>query len=139
MTLQFFRYGVTGSANLVFDWVLYFVIYNFVLQQQMLSLGFVTLSSHVASFAIKFPIVLMTGFLLQKYVTFSHSEMRGHVQLFRYLIVFLVNLLISFVGLKFLVEWLRIYPTISNMLMSIITVFISYFSQKKYTFKVMTS
>ncbi|MEN6618092.1 MAG: GtrA family protein [Rikenellaceae bacterium] len=135
MSLQFFRYGVTGAANLVFDWVLYFVIYNFVLQHRMLNLGVVTLSSHIASLAIKFPIVFFSGFLLQKYVTFSSSDLHGRVQLFRYLVVFLVNLLINYAGLKILVDGLSIYPSISNMIISILTVFASYFLQKRYTFK----
>jgi putative flippase GtrA len=135
MTLQFFRYGVTGSANLVFDWVLYFLIYTYVLQHKMLELGFMTLSSHIATLGIKFPIVLFSGFLLQKYVTFSYSYLRGRIQLFRYLIVFLINLLISYVGLKVLVDGFGVYPTPSNMIISILTIFISYFSQKKYTFK----
>jgi len=135
MTLQFFRYGITGAANLVFDWVLYFFIYNFMLQHKMLDLGFVTLSSHIATLAIKFPIVLFSGFLLQKYVTFSSSCLKGRVQLFRYLIVFFVNLFISYVGLKLLVDGLNFYPSPSNMIISIVTIFISYFSQKQYTFK----
>lgn len=136
MTLQFFRYGVTGVLNLVFDWILYFVIYSYVLQKQDVYLGFLTLSSHIASLAIKFPIVFFSGFLLQKYVTFSISEIRGRIQLFRYLLVFLVNLLINFLGLKLLVDGFGLYPSLSNILVSIITVFISYFSQKKFTFKI---
>ncbi|MFA6335053.1 MAG: GtrA family protein [Bacteroidales bacterium] len=136
MTLQFFRYGVTGAANLVFDWVLYFVIYNFVLQHRMLNLGVVTLSSHIASLAIKFPIVFFSGFLLQKYVTFSSSDLHGRIQLFRYAIVFLINLFINYIGLKLLVDGLNVYPSISNMIISILTVFVSYFLQKRYTFKV---
>jgi putative flippase GtrA len=135
MSAQFFRYGVSGSANLMFDWVLYYFIYTFILQHQMLNLGFVTISSHIATFGIKFPIVFMSGFLLQKYVTFTESELRGHVQLFRYLIVFLVNILINYAGLKLLVDGFNIYPSISNMIASSVTVFVSYFSQKKYTFK----
>lgn len=135
MTIQFFRYGVIGAVNLVFDWVLYFIIYNFILQHRMLNLGFVTLSSHIASFAIKLPIVLFSGFVLQKYVTFSYSELRGRIQLFRYLVVFSVNLIINYIGLKILVDYFRFYPTPSNMLVSILTVVISYFSQKHYTFK----
>ncbi|MBI5540875.1 MAG: GtrA family protein [Bacteroidia bacterium] len=135
-TLQFFRYGITGAGNLVFDWILYFLIYTFVLQHQMLNLGFITLSSHIATFCIKFPIVLFSGFLLQKYVTFNDSDLRGHVQLFRYFVVFLINLLINYAGLKLLVDGFNFYPTISNMIVSIVTVFVSYFSQKKYTFKV---
>ncbi len=136
MPLQFFRYGVTGVANLVFDWVLYFLIYNFILQQQMLNLGIFTLSSHIASFAIKFPITLLSGFLLQKYVTFSESDLRGHRQLFRYLIVYGVNILINYFGLKLFVDLMKIFPSISNMIVSVITVFVSYFLQKSYTFKV---
>jgi putative flippase GtrA len=134
MTLQFYRYGVTGSLNLMFDWVLYFLIYNYILKHNMLGLGFVTISSHIATLGIKFPIVLVSGFLMQKYVTFSYSEIRGRIQLFRYLVVFLVNLAINYVGLKLLVDYLNIYPTPSNMIVSILTVGISYFSQKHYTF-----
>ena len=135
MTVQFFRYGVTGSANLVFDWVLYFFIYNFVLQHRMLNLGFVTLSSHIAALAIKVPVVLLSGFLLQKYVTFSSSGLNGRVQLFRYSIVFLANLCISYFGIKLLVDGFNLYPSPSNIIISILTVFVSYFSQKLYTFK----
>jgi len=135
VNLHFFRYGVTGSSNLVFDWVLYFFIYNYVLHKQMLPLGFVTLSSHIATLAIKFPIVLFSGFLLQKYVTFSQSEMRGKVQLFRYFVVVIINLIFNYVGLKLLVDGFGFYPTLSNMAISILSVFISYFSQKLYAFK----
>ncbi len=135
MSIQFFRYGVIGASNLVFDWVLYFVIYNFVLQKQMLDLGFVTLSSHIASLGIKIPIVLFTGFMLQKYVTFSSSKLLSRIQLFRYLMVFLVNLTITYAGLKVLVDYFGFYPTPSNMLISIFTVVISYYCQKHYTFK----
>lgn len=135
MSLQFFRYGVTGAANLVFDWVLYFLIYTFILQHRMLHLGFVTISSHIATLGIKFPITLLSGFLLQKYVTFTVSDLRGRVQLFRYLVVVMVNLLINYAGLKLLVDELGVFPSISNVMVSIFTVFISYFAQKKYTFK----
>lgn len=135
MTIQFFRYGMVGAANLVFDWVLYFFIYTIILQHRMLHLGIVTLSSHIASLGIKLPIVFLTGFLLQKYVTFSYSELQGRIQLFRYLVVFLINLTINYIGLKLLVDYFGFYPTPSNMIISILTVGISYFSQKHYTFK----
>jgi putative flippase GtrA len=138
MTLQFFRYGLIGTVNLLFDWVLYFLIYNFVLQHEMLNLGIVTLSSHIAAMTIKMPIVLLSGFLLQKYVTYSSSKLRGRIQLFRYTTVFFINLVINYIGLKILVDRLDFWPTPSNMIVSILTIFISYFSQKYYTFKMPT-
>ena len=139
MTLQVFRYGLTGTVNLFFDWFLYFLIYNFVLHHQMLNLGIVTLSSHIATMTIKIPIVLISGFLLQKYLTFSYSSLSGKIQLFRYSTVFLINLVINYLGLKILVDILEFWPTPSNMIVSILTIFISYFSQKHYTFKTQTA
>jgi len=135
MTLQFFRYGATGVINLVFDWALYFVVYNFVLQHKMVELGFVTISSHIAALGLKFPIVLFTGFIMQKYVTFSGSDLKGRVQLFRYMVVVFVNLLVNYAGLKLFVDYFHIYPTPSIMIISVITIIVSFFSQKHYTFK----
>lgn len=138
LPLQLFRYGITGTVNLLFDWSLYFLIYNFVLKHEMLNLGIITLSSHIATMTIKIPLVLLSGFLLQKYVTYSNSNLRGRIQLFRYSTVFLINLVINYLGLKILVDSLDFWPTPSNMIVSILTITISYFSQKHYTFKTPT-
>jgi putative flippase GtrA len=135
LTIQLFRYGLTGAGNLLFDWFLYFLIYNFVLHHQMLNLGIVTLSSHIAAMSIKIPIVLFSGFLLQKYVTFSNSNLSGKTQLIRYSTVFLINLSINYSGLKILVDVLKLWPTPSNMIISILTIFLSFFLQKNYSFK----
>jgi len=134
-SLQFFRYGVSGAANIVFDLGLYSFIYNIILQKQMLNLGFVTLSSPIAALFITFPITFFTGFLLQKYVTFTESELRGHRQLVRYMIVVAVNLLINYTGLKILNGFMGIWPLASKMIITVITTIFSYFSQKKFTFR----
>lgn len=132
---QLFLYGVTGSANIVFGWILYAVSYNFILRKENLSLGFVTLSPHVAALAVMFPVTFATGFLFQKYVTFSASVLRGKKQLFRYTLVVIINLLINYAGLKLFVEVLHFYPTPSEMLVTVVTVLTSYLFQKKFTFK----
>ncbi len=136
VSLQLFRYGATGGANVAFDLLLYFIVYNFVLKHEMLHLGFVTLSSHVATLAIVFPISFTSGFLLQKYVTFSASVLRGKQQIARYFLVVLLNLLLNYVGLKLLVDIIGIYPTPSKMIITLIATMVSYFSQKKFTFKI---
>ncbi len=136
VSLQFFRYGVSGAANLVFDWVLYFLTYNFILRKQIVNLGFMSISPHIAALLIVFPITLFTGFLLQKYVTFTASDLRGRQQLVRYMAVVGVNLLLNYFGLKLLVEVLHIYPTPSKMIVTVICTIFSYFSQKKFTFKI---
>lgn len=135
-SLQFFRYGVSGAGNMVFDWLLYSFVYNVVLQKQMLNLGLVTLSSPIAALFITFPITLFTGFLLQKYVTFTASEMRGHKQLVRYMLVVALNLVINYTGLKILNGVLGLWPLASKMIITVITTLFSYFSQKKFTFRI---
>jgi putative flippase GtrA len=135
-SIDFFRYGVCGGLNLLFDWVLFFLIFNHLLHQQMLNLGIVTLSSHIAAFIIKFPITLLSGFLLQKYVTFSYSvATKGRIQLLRYLFIVAVNLFVNYAGLKFFVEVIHLFPSIANVVVSIITVIVSYVGQKKFAFK----
>jgi putative flippase GtrA len=101
----------------------------------MLHLGFVTFSSHIASMLIVFPFTFISGFLLQKYVTFSSSKLKGRVQIIRYLSVVLANLLINYTGLKILVEFIGLFATPSKMIITVITTIFSYFSQKKYSFK----
>lgn len=136
VSLQFFRYGTVGVANLFFDWVLYFISYNFIFQKKIVELGFIAISPHIAALLLVFPITLLSGFLLQKYVTFTASDMRGRVQLMRYMGVVAVNLLINYFGLKLLVEVLHIYPTPSKMMVTVVCTIFSYIMQKKFTFKI---
>jgi putative flippase GtrA len=136
VTEQVFLYGVTGVMNILFDWTIYFFTYNFLLQKENFDLGFFTLSPHVAALTFTFPISFSTGFLLQKYVTFSASPLHGKTQIIRYLLVVAINFLINFAGLKLLVDALHLYPTPSKMIITGFTVIVSYLFQKKFTFKV---
>ena len=135
MSQQVFRYAACGGGNMLFDWVLYFLLYNFVIGHDNVELGFLTLTPHIATLCIVFPITLLTGFYLNKYVTFIGSSVRTHKQLLRYISIVLVNLAINYFGLKFFVEICGIWPTLSKMIVTIITVLISYFSSKYYSFK----
>ena len=132
---EVFRYAATGGMNTIFDLFLYFVVYKYILDMQIVELGFVAISAYIAAFLIVFPITFTSGFILAKYVTFNTSELKGRIQLFRYLVVFFINLTINYIGLKILVDIFGFYPTPSNMLISSFTIVVSYFSQKHYTFK----
>jgi putative flippase GtrA len=135
MPLQLYRYAACGASNVAFDLLVYFGFYNFVLHHQMLHLGFVTLSSHIAALVFTFPITVTTGFLLQKYVTFTSSNMSGRTQLIRYLMVVFANLALNYVGLKLLVDGLKFFPTPAKMIITVFAAAFSYVSQHKFTFK----
>lgn len=144
MSEQLFRYAACGGGNLVLDWVLYFLIYNFVIGHEIVNLQFTihnlqftqAITPHIATLCIVFPITLLTGFWLQKNVTFSQSELNSWRQLGRYVIIVAINLAINYFGLKLCVESLGWYPTPSKMLITLITVAISYLGQKYFTFRV---
>ena len=144
---QLFRYAACGGGNMVLDWVLYFILYNFVVGHDLVYIslpfssqwsvvsGQVCLTPHILTLLIVFPITLLTGFWLNKYVTFTQSSLRGYKQLWRYILIVAVNLLVNYLGLKLLVEVCGIYPTPSKMIVTIITVVISFFGQKYFSFR----
>lgn len=127
---------------MVLDWILYFLIYNFVVGHEIVNLSFEignwsfeqAITPHIAAFCIVFPITLLTGFFLQKYVTFTQSDLHGVRQLGRYTLIVAVNLAVNYFGLKLCVETFGWYPTPSKMVVTIVTVVISYLGQKYYTF-----
>jgi len=144
MSKQLFHYAACGGGNMVLDWVLYFLIYNFVIGHELVNLQFTVhgslvsqaITPHIATLCIVFPITLLTGFWLQKYVTFTASRLNGWHQLFRYVVIVAVNLAINYFGLKLCVELLGWYPTPSKMVITLLTVIVSYLGQKFYTFRV---
>lgn len=136
--LEVFRYGVTGGANTLFDIFLYFIFYNYLLKQQILDLGFVAISPHIAAFLLVFPITFSTGFILAKYVTFTASELGGRIQLFRYGLIVLFSILLNYIFLKFFVEYVGFSAILAKVLTTIIVVVFSYVSQRYFSFKTAT-
>ena len=141
---QVVRYAICGGGNMFFDWILYFLIYNFVIGHEIVNLSLVighwsieqAITPHIATLCIVFPITLLTGFALQKYVTFTRSRLNSWRQLMRYILIVAVNLAVNYLGLKLCVETFGWYPTPSKMVITIVTVIISYLGQKYYTFRV---
>lgn len=130
-----FRYAATGGFNTVLDISLYFICYNFIIRKQVVDLQFVSISPHIAAFLIVFPITFFTGFLLAKYITFTGSEIRGRIQLMRYMLSVSGSIFLNYFFIKLLVEFGGLWPTLSKIITTIIVVIYSYFVQKFYTFK----
>ena len=132
---QIFRYGATGGANTVFDLLLYFIFYRYILEMQIVDFGFVAVSPHIAAFLLVFPITFTTGFLLAKYVTFTSSELKGKIQLFRYCLTVAGAILLNYIFLKLFVEYFGLYATLSKGITTVIVVIYSYVLQNHFSFK----
>jgi putative flippase GtrA len=135
MSGQLFRYAFCGATATALDIFVYFISYNFILHKANVSIGFMTLSPHVAAIVIAFFVSFPVGFFLQKYITFTGSSLRGRVQLFRYLLIVLICIALNIVFIKLFVERLHIFPTVAKIFTTIIVVTFSYFTQRHYSFK----
>ncbi|MEO6820853.1 MAG: GtrA family protein [Ginsengibacter sp.] len=135
MPLQTFRYAVCGSSNMVLDLVLFYVSFNFIFRQNVVNLGFISLKGYNAALALSFCVTFPVGFLLSKFIVFNGSHLRGRIQLVRYMLIVGINLILNYIILNLLVQYLHFFPTIAKMFAIIIIVTFSYLSQKHYTFK----
>jgi len=135
MSLQTFRYAACGGANTLLDISLFSMFYNFVYKNHFVHLGFTTLSPHIAALFSALCISLPTGFYLNRYVVFQHAGLKGHVQLLRYILVVVICIVFNYVFLKFFVDYLGWYPTISKVVTTLLIVIFSYTSQTFYFFK----
>lgn len=135
MPLQTYRYAVCGGTNTLLDIFIYYLSFNFILKKQVLHLGWIAFEPHTAAIFMAFAISFPTGFFLNRYVVFPGSALKGSVQLFRYLLLVVVCILMNYVFIKLFVEYFHIYPTISKIITTIIVVSFSYVTQKHFTFK----
>jgi putative flippase GtrA len=135
MPIRTFRYAVCGGSNMLLDIFIYYISYNFILHKEVLDLGFIAFKPHIAALWMAFLVSFPVGFLLSKYIVFTKSELRGRVQLFRYILIVCVNLVLNYAFLKTLVEYLGFYPTIARIFTTCIIVTFSFLSQKHFTFK----
>jgi putative flippase GtrA len=136
MPEQTFRYAVCGGSNMLLDIFLFYISFNFILQKHNLDLGFVVLKPYNAALGMAFCVTFPLGFLLNKYLVFSGSYLKGYTQLFRYVLIVIINLFLNYVLLNFMVQYLHFYPTISKIFATVIIVIFSFLSQKHFTFRV---
>ena len=136
MDLQTFRYAACGGGNTLLGLVIYFVSFKYILREEQLDLGFYAFKPHIAALFISFMISFPVGFFLMKFVVFSQSNIRSRVQLFRYFLFFIFCLVMNYIMLKLLVEYLHLYAILAQILTTVIIVVCSYLIQKHFTFRV---
>ena len=136
MSLQTFRYAACGGFNVVLGFLIFTFLYQFVLQQRVVDLGIYVFESYSLALLISSCTVFFIGFMLNKYVVFVASNLRGRIQLFRYFLSFISNLTINYVLLKILVKYLHLHPVMAQVFVTCFVVTLSYFTQQYFTFKV---
>jgi putative flippase GtrA len=136
MPQQTYRYAVCGGTNTLLSIVVFNIFFRLVFKEQNVNLGLVVLKAYNAALFISFCISFVVGFILLKYLVFVDSNLKGRIQLFRYLMSYFFNLSIMYVLMKVFVEFLHIDPKNAQLINTVIVVAISYVSQKYFTFRV---
>lgn len=135
MNLQTFRYAASGGGNTLLGFLIYFISFRYVLQENELHFGFYAFKAHVAALFISFCITFPIGFFMSKYVVFNDSTIRGRVQLFRYFMICMFNLALNYILLKIMVEKFHIYPVLAQVLTTCIVIIFSYLAQRHFSFR----
>lgn len=135
MPLQTFRYAACGGINTVLGLLVYYIAYHHIFDKQVFDFGFFAFKPHIAAMFLSFIVSFSVGFLLNKYIVFLASNLRGRIQLFRYGVSFVVNLVINYLLLKLFVEVFMWPAMISQVINTAVVITISYLSQKHFSFR----
>jgi putative flippase GtrA len=135
MSLQTFRYAASGGGNTLLGFIVYFISYKYIFLEKEFHFGFYAFKGHIAALILSFIVTFPVGFFMSKYVVFSDSNMKGRIQLFRYLMICLFNLTLNYILLKIFVEKFHIYPVIAQIITTSIVITFSYIAQRSFSFK----
>ena len=135
MPEQTFRYAACGGTNTFLAIIVFNLSHYLFFKEENVRVGAMVFKSYNAALFISFCVSFVTGFLLMKFVVFVDSNLRGRIQLFRYLLGYTVNLGISYLLMKLFVEFASLDAVIAQLITTVIIIAISYLSQKHFTFK----
>ena len=136
ISLHNFRYLATGGTTFVLGYIVYYLSFYHLFQTEEVDFQFFTLKRGTAALAVDFAFVIPFSFILNRYVVFTHSQVRGRVQLFRFLNLQFVNILLNVFLYKFFTDMLLVYPTVARFVVQVMIAGFSYVYQHYFTFSV---
>jgi len=132
-----YYYAVAGSTNLVLGWLMFALLDLYVFQNKIITLPLFDHPVHsytvVAGICAVFSFLF--GFTMMRYVVFTESQLKGRVQFFRYGLSALISATVNWIHIKLMVDTFAWNATLCNVFASVVVVTISYFLQRKFSFK----
>ncbi|NBR14446.1 MAG: GtrA family protein [Flavobacteriales bacterium] len=143
MDKKTYYYAVCGGSNTVLSWLLFELFFRIVFNKANTTFNFeflgkvlnFTVTAYTYSAFLCLIISMTIGFLLNKFVVFTESSVKGHHQLMRYCLSAMISGFISWILLKIFIEGFNFYPFYANVTSTFFVVFVSYMLQRKFTFK----
>ena len=130
------RYLISAGLAAWVDVVVYFVSFNYLYKKEDIDIfGFYTVSAPTASLILSYTIGLLTNFTLTKFLVFKESELETHKQLFRYVMVAILVLILNYFLMSFLIRQLEWYPTLARAVSAVSIGVLSFVVHKSFSFK----
>jgi putative flippase GtrA len=134
-----FRYLASGGSGAVLNISISSLAFHFLFHERDIVTGWPLLpviTALTAAAAVAFCISTPYGFLMSRYIVFQESNLKGRVQMFRYLLTVGACILLTYFFVRFFHFTCGIFPTPSFILTNIVVAMFSYMAQRFFTFKV---
>ncbi len=136
LNLKVVRYFFSAASATVVDVMIYFLAFNYLYHKKDIHLPYYTLSATTASLMISYSCGLLTNFFLTKTLVFKESDLKGHHQFLRFLMVALGVLLLNYFFMRFLIRQMEWYPTIARAFSAVSIGLLSFVVHKSFSFRV---
>lgn len=133
--VQTFRYAVCGGSNAVFNLLMFYVGNNYIFTDEVINCGPITMTRYIAAFIFALLFSFPVGFILNKFVVFQQSHLKGRIQLFRYGMIAIFSIVANYLLLHFFAGYLGFWATPSQALTTVILAVTSYFAQMYFSFR----
>ncbi|WP_158606010.1 GtrA family protein [Taibaiella sp. KBW10] len=135
ISVQTFRYAACGGGNAVFNLLMFYVGNNYIFTEEVIAVGAFSMTRYIAAFVFALLFSFPVGFVLNKFVVFQQSHLKGRVQLFRYAMITIFSVVANYGLLHFFAGYCGFWATPSQALTTVILSITSYFAQMYFSFR----
>lgn len=136
LPIKTFRYAACGGSVALLNLLVVAISNQFIVEErEPLQFGPIVMQYYTVSFILAFMVSFPIGFLLNKYIVFQTSNLRGRVQLVRYFSINILNILLNYLLLHLLVGKWGFWPTPSQAAITVFLAILSYFFQNFFSFR----
>ena len=134
-----FRYFIAAGLATVVDITVYFCMFNYILQKQVVPVPFIdgfVFQAPTVSLFTSYSCGLVTNFTITKFFVFHESNLRTRWQFIRFAGVAFMILGLNYLLMTFLIRGMDWYPTLARTFSALSIGVLSFIIHKSFSFKV---
>ncbi len=132
--VQLFRYLLVAGTAFLVDAFIYFIMYDFVLNEQSVFIGSFEIRAAMFSLLISFTFGFFVNFLLSKFLVFEKVN-NTEIQLLRFILSAGVTFIGNYLLMHLLIEKYFIQAFIARCISAVTFAIVSFVAHKLFSFK----